>query len=47
MTADTLRSLATLLGCILYLMQYPCDPGILPNFANECILWKVHLRFNL
>jgi len=33
----------TLLDCILYLMQYPYDPGMLPSSANQCILGKVYL----
>ena len=37
----------TLLDCILYLMQYLYDPGILPSSANYCILGKVYLRCNL
>jgi len=32
---------------ILYLAQYLCDPGILPGFADHCILWNVYLRFDL
>ena len=38
-----------LLDCILYLTlkQYPCDPGILPGSAGQCILGKVYLRSNL
>jgi len=33
----------TLLDCILYLMQYPYDPGTLLRSANYCIPGKVYL----
>ncbi len=36
-----------LLDCILYLMQYPYDPGTLPSSANQSILGNVYLRSNL
>ncbi len=34
-------------GGILYLMQYPYDPGTLPTSANQRMLGKVYLRSNL
>ncbi len=33
----------TLLDCILYLMQYPYDPGTLLSSANYCTPGKVYL----
>jgi len=35
-----------LLDCMLYLTQYPYDPGTLPSSANQCILGNVYLRSN-
>ena len=37
----------TVLDCILYLMQYLYNPGILPSSANYCILGTVYLRSSL